>query len=357
LGIADEANEEKHGEAVLKLNYAHHEHASFVFTARFLINHHKSLEVLKMVEYLPGFENEIMTWVPRWHVLEFVRADILGEPDDQTGFAASANLPLQIEEDDDDAILTYHGQNFPSVLAVHGQRFDRIVYTSGIISWHDLVYGDQFHSTRIYDLYAEFKKNVQSRFGIATYPTGEDFRTVFVMSAIAGLDEHGRPADTAAFVRHFLHQYGNELEDDIPDKTLARKFRMATGHGDLEMFRLGEEIRGGSRIRFLAAFKRAAEHRRLFLTARGYIGLGPAAMNVNDHTCVLFGANVPYVYRNPNQKELYDQGYLGPLSGQQMREDIIGLCYDEQAPYAAELRSHNDFYLGQVKVDGRWDKT
>jgi hypothetical protein len=75
LGIADEANEEKHGEAVLKLNYAHHEHASFVFTARFLINHHKSLEVLKMVEYLPGFENEIMTWVPRWHVLEFVRAN------------------------------------------------------------------------------------------------------------------------------------------------------------------------------------------------------------------------------------------------------------------------------------------
>lgn len=55
LGVADEANEKKHGKNVLKLNYAHDEYVTFVLTTRFLINHHKSLEVLKMVEYLPGF--------------------------------------------------------------------------------------------------------------------------------------------------------------------------------------------------------------------------------------------------------------------------------------------------------------
>lgn len=299
----------------------------------------------------------MLTWVPRWDAAEFVRGSILSEPDDQTGFAASANLPLRIEDDDGDATFSFHGQKFPSTLAVYGQRFDRIIYTSSIISCGDLVYGDQFHSTRIYDLYAEFKKNVQSIFGITTYPTGQDFRTVFVMTAIAVLDEHGHPADFEAFVRHFLHQYGNELEDDIQDKTLARRFRVTVGHGDLEMCRLQEEIQCGSRIRFLAAFKRAAEHRRLFLTSKGFLGLGPAAMNVNDHVCILFGANVPYVYRSPSQKDLYEQGYLGPLSGKQMRDNVFGFLYDDEAPYAAEFRSHSDFYLGQEKENGTWDKS
>ena len=97
-----------------------------------------------------------------------------------------------------------------------------------------------------------------------------------------------------------LHrQYAVELEDDVPDRSLARKYRWHAGIRNLELDRLLDGYKGGNRLNYFPAFKRAAENRRMFLTAKGYLGLGLAAMKVDDQVCVLFGANVPYIYRNP----------------------------------------------------------
>jgi hypothetical protein len=51
--------------------------------------------------------------------------------------------------------------------------------------------------------------------------------------------------------------------------------------------------------------------RRLFQTSRGFIGLGPAACNLNDNVCVLLGGQVLYVLR-----EHCNIGY-----------EFIGECY------------------------------
>lgn len=260
LGIADEANTDILGDKAIKLDYSQHEILVFIHTTRFLIEHHRSLEVLKMVQYLPTFENEVLTWVPRWDVAALGRARILSEPEDETKFLASGSVPLTMEGLDD-----------PYQLAVHGQRFDRITYVSNIISWSENTHPDQFSSTRVSDIFEDFKTNVIPQFGIASYPTGETFRTVFAMTLIGGLDENGRPADPDAFLKHFLYQYAVEIRDKETGNsgadTLRWLVRWNTGFRQLERDRLVSEIKGGDRSKFLKAFRRAAEHRRYFLTS------------------------------------------------------------------------------------------
>jgi hypothetical protein len=86
LGIADEANTEKYGEEALNLLYSLDMYETFLKTTPYLIKHGQSLEVLKMVECLPGFAAINLSCVPYWDVKEFARANILSEAEDETGF-------------------------------------------------------------------------------------------------------------------------------------------------------------------------------------------------------------------------------------------------------------------------------
>ncbi|KAM6506424.1 hypothetical protein FSOLCH5_013405 [Fusarium solani] len=53
----------------------------------------------------------------------------------------------------------------------------------------------------------------------------------------------------------------------------------------------------GDRDRFHQAARVASAGRRLFVTSKGYVGLGPAAMMEGDRIVVLFGGSVPFVLR------------------------------------------------------------
>jgi hypothetical protein len=44
--------------------------------------------------------------------------------------------------------------------------------------------------------------------------------------------------------------------------------------------------------------------RRPFITEKGYVGVGPAAMRPGDIVCILFGAHVPYVIRQESENPL-----------------------------------------------------
>lgn len=114
LGIAEEADVTKHGADALRLDYSKSSTETSMTTTKFLIKHHQSLDVLKMVEHHPEDEIERPTWVPPRSEKEFFRSTILGEMDDKAGFHPTNNVPLQIEESDD-----------PTELCVHGQRLDR----------------------------------------------------------------------------------------------------------------------------------------------------------------------------------------------------------------------------------------
>lgn len=60
---------------------------------------------------------------------------------------------------------------------------------------------------------------------------------------------------------------------------------------------LRESCQSGNWIRFMVDAGSACHYRKLFFTRKGFIGLGPAAMQVGDLCCILFGAKVPYILR------------------------------------------------------------
>lgn len=60
---------------------------------------------------------------------------------------------------------------------------------------------------------------------------------------------------------------------------------------------LRESCQSGNWIRFMVDAGSACHYRKLFFTGKGFIGLGPAAMQAGDLCCILFGAKVPYILR------------------------------------------------------------
>lgn len=337
LGIADEANTTKYGKDALSLPYSLGTFETFLETTLYLIKRHRSLEVLKMVEFLPEFVGSL-SWVPRWDMKEFARASILSEAEDETGFCADGDIPLKLGEANED-----------SLLSVQGQRMDRVIAVSKIFTQYELVYGDQLESMKIFDVWADFQNTILPMYGMASYPTGEDIRKVFAMTIIAGLDEDGRPARDD-YWKHLLYQYTVEMEDRTQNKGRERRWRWHAGFGDLDMKLLQEEIKGGSRAHFLGPFHRSAEHWRIHLTANRYLGLGPAAMEVKDQICVLFGSNVPYVYRDSATKKLLAEGYLGPFSAEEAL-DMIGVKNNTDERFGPDV----DLYLPPYNEDKAWD--
>lgn len=74
------------------------------------------------------------------------------------------------------------------------------------------------------------------------------------------------------------------------------------------------------------------ERRRIFITNKGYFGIGPKALVEGDICCILFGARVPYILR-----PLEDSTYL--LVGEcYVRDIMLGEAFDmyrEEQKFAA----------------------
>lgn len=68
--------------------------------------------------------------------------------------------------------------------------------------------------------------------------------------------------------------------------------------------------------------------RRLFQTSRGFIGLGPAACDLNDNVCVLFGGQVLYALREQSSVdyEFIGECYVhGMMDGQALKDESFSV--------------------------------
>ncbi|KAL8323664.1 hypothetical protein RB593_005209 [Gaeumannomyces tritici] len=70
--------------------------------------------------------------------------------------------------------------------------------------------------------------------------------------------------------------------------------------------------------RFLSQMELRFIHRRMFVTLRGYVGLGPLHVQPEDHVCVLYGSDVPVVLRpvkeRPGEYLLVGEAYVHGLA-------------------------------------------
>ena len=92
----------------------------------------------------------------------------------------------------------------------------------------------------------------------------------------------------------------------------------------------GAETAGSEKLygRYLERIRDACGHRVLFVTARGYMGLGPWNAKVGDHVCVLKGADTPFLLRPVERKDerytLVGETYvLGIMEGEAMADEEV----------------------------------
>jgi len=85
---------------------------------------------------------------------------------------------------------------------------------------------------------------------------------------------------------------------------------------------LRESSQGGNWARFMADASSTCHRRKLFYTQKGYIGVGPEAMEEGDLCCILFGARVPYILRRVgHQCVLVGESYIHGV----MRGEIVDI--------------------------------
>lgn len=119
------------------------------------------------------------------------------------------------------------------------------------------------------------------------------------------LDPNPPPARTRSFLSRrdtfALHSQSEDLDVDHPTplNTTAHNYATMVNH----------------------AIKTATAGRVLFVTEKGYIGLGPPSTALGDEVCILVGGSTPFVLRNMGER------YVSPKVGDVTCHSLIGDCY------------------------------
>ncbi|KAF2123217.1 heterokaryon incompatibility protein-domain-containing protein [Lophiotrema nucula] len=155
----------------------------------------------------------------------------------------------------------------------------------------------------------------------------EDGLCDFSLTVTAGLDRHRQPATPD------LGQHWNNFEAFCASKfseTFNEQHSAALKH-QIPKADGGEEKMGNAQHFFVAA-RQICHGRRVFMTDKGSLGLGPAPMQKEDLCCVLVGARVPFVLRSTRTPghyrvvgECYLQGYMEGKAVDEMKSGNLDL--------------------------------
>lgn len=100
----------------------------------------------------------------------------------------------------------------------------------------------------------------------------------------------------------------------------------------------GQWMLSADTIQIMMTAPITARHRRMFITERGYFGMGPLKTAVGDEVYVLPGSTVPFVHRPAILPT--DEGYA-PLDQSIKVQNLVGECYVHGIMYG-EFLSHSE---------------
>ncbi|KAL8734051.1 MAG: hypothetical protein Q9166_001812 [cf. Caloplaca sp. 2 TL-2023] len=255
------------------------------------------LSVLSHVQHLDEpLSDSFPSWVPKWYQPRL--ASLLGA----TGiflaglcgghfryFALLHDSPLS-------------GPSIrPDVLQIDGYYVDRVVALSAVIDigvlevppvedlWNQL-FGTSFfplspHSCRDGDL-------PQMAF-CKTLSAG-----CLGPAAAAGLQrlDHGGDSPLATFTNQGHADAAIYLMQDQASTSSLSPTQLAS---------LGQAASNGSLARFARSSQTFSYNRRLYVTQKGLIGIGPRIMSEGDEVCVLFGGRVPFILRRMQDHHIF----------------------------------------------------
>ena len=260
-------------EPALAPNYALSPKEVFMSAARFFITRDKNLDVLCHAQAAPS-AYDVPSWVPDWSMPRASR--VLGQP-------KTSPRPLRADRSEILASIGF-GKDFET-LVVRGRAFDTVCqvgleYCTG---------RDVSTTVRQWEGMLQF---------VCRYPSTADVKNAFMDTLIAyppykGLNRFSifYPAWRSAIFDEPFESPGSNSE--------------------------------GARALFQEHVDRACNARRFFVTAKGYIGLGPPEVQDGHLVTVLLGGQVPFILSRQQEKfRLVGECYVhGLMDGEAFSED------------------------------------
>lgn len=205
-------------------------------------------------------------------------------------FNASDDLPLSLWPNDS-----------PRVLRVEGLLVDRIHDVSEQMQWkvYDGASPDTLSAAAV--LHETYRWTRES---LPQFPAASLARR-FSVTVAAGQDHKGRKlardderADRlfGGFMNaaHAPEGVGSAAQDDRDDVSISSRSVRSV---DVKDFESDLETENPDATYALASMMKSGHHRTVFVTTRGYMGLGTDNAKPGDALCILFGGSVPFVLR------------------------------------------------------------
>ena len=286
LGMASDASD-----AGLDPNYRLTAQSVFTDSTRHLLTRDKSLDILHAAGTgFPRFLADLPSWVPDWSAMP--STTILGHVADASGYCAAGGSGVKIQSDSSSRSVTLEGTLIDILKEVCSQRPPQ-TFTLDPLEM----------KPSCANLLGWYEGNARLVSSLQPYPSGEHWEEAFWRTLIANLSHVGKPGAPAPPV--YYHYYQSLL-------TILRSFVKNGGPDPFEDVAM--ETIQKAQI-YNSSVSRVSTH-RLFITGRGYIGLGPPGMSANDVICIIHGAVTPFLIRAEVSEKDTEQTYT-----------LVGECY------------------------------
>jgi hypothetical protein len=254
--------------------------------AKRVIEQERNLGLLSAVQHGPSIDEGLPTWVPRWDRFSI---NILAGVDGRS-HAAAAGLPEHKVE--------FAPKNLGSLMT-QGLELDTIARATDTMSEEDFQNAASFSNVWIRRAHRIFGQYNQSHLEALcwTMTAGKDWADEPIQDT---------PSHWADFAAWWV-----QASDKTPNSNVLTAAQAGTAE------------------RFVVAASDCWD-RRLFVTRKGYLGLGPEALREQDLVCILTGGPVPYVLRKVDQHyqfvgESYVYGIMKDEAAQDWHEGKLVL--------------------------------
>jgi hypothetical protein len=297
LGIAKEtkpgpSQNSKAIPALLEPDYTRPVKDVYRDTARFLVIEHRNLLVLSHAgAAFRTPEIQCSSWVPNWHTLKLTSELSTPSNYDSGLYNADFDEPLDIRDTLDANTLLVHGID-ADIVQKCGATLSSQAYG------YETVQEELSSISGSWKLFKEFSNSTAAEIPYAQ----DDMFTVFVSTLTA------RPLNNTTFTQDGFNVFedaalwfSQHLSGRYPLPVKSKLPRWARS-----------SIPDGAR--FHDKFVRTCVDRRFFITQKGFMGIGPEAVQDGDKIAILFGGKVPYVLRMEDGKfELIGECFVAGL--------------------------------------------
>jgi hypothetical protein len=281
LGLATE----DFASAARRPDYSKPANEVFCSIVKSIIQETQSLPVLREIDHGEQFLENMTSWVPPWASPEKTLNNLLEDGDSPS--KADAGRALYISS-----------SKYFTVISLMGILVDKTIYQSEIAT--KLMHLSHKTSQKeIWDAIAPRLGGASAR-----YKTGHMMGMTFTQLVTQGI--YPGEVSKVEALQYYLDAavfWAQTGAVDLQQICTTEAQKLARCHE-------GNATTIGNSDSFKVASANAVGQLRIFLTADGYLGIGPPAMRVGDQVCILYGSGLPFILR-----------------ALQTRYRLIGCCY------------------------------